>query len=472
MLKQWFKEAPIIEEQTRNHYRSSLKKFMDYVFEDTGSLHINLRDVKKEQRETKRQEKHEVLDNFLRQYINSTNREEFLRDIKGFAVQIKQDLAITTARGYFSGVKTFFEETQGWKITEKEMRKIRRRIFKKVKSETKDRIPTREELRKILNQLDPLARSFVLFLCSSGCRVGEAIQLEIQDIDLKGEKYGVPHAWIRKEVTKTEEGRIVFFSTEASEAIKVWLKGRKGKKKRTKNTNKKEGDIYHESEKVWNVTDQRIRQTWYKALKETELDEKDPSTGRYKLHLHSLRKYFNTKIQLSKQIRHALLGHSGDLEAVYTAFTKQELAEKYKDHMNDVAVFVEEDIQEWVDKRVEKQARKTRLDTVISILKAEGIDEQTIERIKSKHKAIASTDSDQVLTLEEDDKHQPQLGEKIDIGLMDFSKKEFTNLIDDLMELIEDQQTQKVVSEDELEQYLNKGWRYVDTNDQGVIIEK
>ena len=116
----------------------------------------------------------------------------------------------------------FFQD-KGVKIPDEDWKKIRRRGYmpKRVRAETRDKKPTKAMLKKILNYADLKSRAMILFLISSGARIGETLQLKKEDFDFEADP---PKAHIRRDYTKGGVGeRTVFFSYEAKDAIKDWL---------------------------------------------------------------------------------------------------------------------------------------------------------------------------------------------------------------------------------------------------------
>ena len=92
---------------------------------------------------------------------------------------------------------------------------------KRTIAETKDKAPTKQQLKNILNYLDIKGKALVLFLVSSGCKIGETLQLALKDIKLETDP---PTAHIRGKTTKGGVGeRTVYFSYEARDSIKAWL---------------------------------------------------------------------------------------------------------------------------------------------------------------------------------------------------------------------------------------------------------
>lgn len=64
-------------------------------------------------------------------------------------------------------------------------------------------------------------RAIVLSLLRTGMRIGELLNLTINDIDLKERKIMI------HEGLKNRRGRVVYYSDDASDALKLWLKERK-----------------------------------------------------------------------------------------------------------------------------------------------------------------------------------------------------------------------------------------------------
>ena len=91
-----------------------------------------------------------------------------------------------------------------------------------------DKVPSNAELRRILSHMDVKGKSLFLVLASSGMRIGEALRLKVEDVDLTSDP---PKINIRGEYTKTGNPRIAFISFEARESLEEWLKNREGELK-------------------------------------------------------------------------------------------------------------------------------------------------------------------------------------------------------------------------------------------------
>lgn len=241
-----------------------------------------------------------------------------------------------TVGTYVGAVKLFLQD-QGAKVSDDAWRKIKRRGFmpKRMKAETRDKKPSKVQLKQILNFADIKCRSSVLFQTSSGARIGETLQLKEEDFDLDADP---PRAVIRSEYTKGGiGGRTVYFSYEARDAIRDWL--------RIKNqTNRRGGGGSYDSERMFPWTSTTARFMWNMACDKAGLDMRDPVTGRRVYHLHSLRKFFRTKIGLDLDVTHALMGHTEYLDDAYLRLEEEgEIAEAYLEAMPNVSVYQVED---------------------------------------------------------------------------------------------------------------------------------
>ncbi|MHA1956764.1 MAG: tyrosine-type recombinase/integrase [Candidatus Thorarchaeota archaeon] len=86
-----------------------------------------------------------------------------------------------------------------------------------------DRVPTTEEIRRLLSHMPVQGRALFTLQASAGTRIGETVELRLDDMSLGSDP---PRAYLRPETTKSGDGRVVFFSVEAVEAIEEWLKVR------------------------------------------------------------------------------------------------------------------------------------------------------------------------------------------------------------------------------------------------------
>jgi septin family protein len=101
---------------------------------------------------------------------------------------------------------------------------------------------------------------------------------------------------------------------------------------------------------------------WNLACDRAGIGTKDNRTGRRIYHLHSLRKFFRTKIGLDIDLTNALMGHSQYFDASYLRLDQnKEVAEAYKEAIPTVSVYQVES-QEIEDMREETEEWKKDLE--------------------------------------------------------------------------------------------------------------
>jgi integrase len=273
-----------------------------------------------------------------KQVLGIESLEKYLHDNPDTEADIRKFLQALdgkpskTVSCYTQIVKVFLQN-HGVKVPDEAWKKIRRRGFmpKRVRAETEDRKPTKAMLKKILNYASLITRALILFLISSGARIGETLQLKKEDFDLEADP---PKAHIKREYTKGGVGeRIVFFSYEARDAIQDWLRIKDGLTKRGNH-----GDFSGET--VFPLNSNTARWMWNAACDKAGIGVKDKRTRRRIYHLHSLRKFFRTKIGLDLDIVSALMGHVEGLDKAYVRLDQdREIAEAYLEAMPNVSIY-------------------------------------------------------------------------------------------------------------------------------------
>jgi integrase len=255
-------------------------------------------------------------------------------DIKKFLISM-EDKPSKTINTYAGAVKVFFQD-QGVKVSDEAWNKIRRRGFmpKRVKAQTQDKKPSKPQLKQILNYADIKLRALTLFLISSGARIGETLQLKKDDFRLEADP---PRVHIRGEYTKGGVGeRTAYFSYEARDAIKDWL--------RIKDSMGKRDGTTYKDERVFSFSDSTASLMWNRACDKANVGIKDKRTDRRIYHLHSLRKFFRTKIGLDLDVTHALMGHAEYLDDFYLRLDEAgEIAAAYLEAMPNVSIYEVED---------------------------------------------------------------------------------------------------------------------------------
>jgi len=217
---------------------------------------------------------------------------------------------------------------------------------------TQDRIPTRHELRKIILEGKPIARTMFLLASCTGCRIGELTQLKLTDIPNLNNN----PIWIMLpgEITKTGDPRTVFVSDETAVYLRKWVN--EDREEYLKNIKHRMNQMsthekYKHFSKKHQTDDGRLfpisRQTaesyWQLMLKRANLDQRDTTTNMRVLHCHVLRKWFRTMMGKPMGIDacETVLGHSGYLTNEYRKIPEDELARIYYANQEYITVIQE-----------------------------------------------------------------------------------------------------------------------------------
>ncbi len=299
-----------------------------------------------------------------RYFSEERNHQE---DVQNLLVNLKES-APYTVRLYLSALKIFLMENDV-ELNPKFWRKIRGRI-KGSRALTLDKVPSNEELRRILTHLPVQGKALFLMLASSGMRIGEALQLKLEDLEMENDPVQVS---IRGEYTKTGNPRVAFMSREAKEVMQEWLKNRE----KYLETAVKKSKLYEkqvEDSRVFPFENTTAYTFWNKALGKAKFKQRDKETNRHRIHPHVLRKFFRTKMGsvISPDVVEALIGHEEYLTAVYRKHSVEDLADFYKQGEHSILVFT--DAGEVTKLRKEVKDHEKQLQTLVNNLATENID--------------------------------------------------------------------------------------------------
>jgi len=256
-----------------------------------------------------------------------------------------------------------------------------------------DKVPSNAELRQILSHMDVKGKSLFLVLASSGMRIGEALKLKVDDVDLTSEPARIN---IRGEYTKTGNSRIAFISSEAKEFLKEWLKIREDELKvAVKRSRYQKAE---EDRRIWAFEPTTAYYMWRTAIQKSGFAKKfqyNNGLERYTVHPHVLRKFFRTRMAtvIPVDVVEALMGHEGYLTEVYRRYSEEDLAKFYKQGEHTLLVFAD---NEGVAKlRAEVEETNKRLQTLINGLVAENME------LKAKLSSFEKQMSEMQKTIEE-----------------------------------------------------------------------
>jgi integrase len=268
--------------------------------------------------------------------LNITELDKYVKDSPNVTEDIRRYLTLLDGRPsktvstYTGAIKVFLQD-KGVKVPDGAWVKIRRRGFmpKRIRATTRDKKPTKPQIKRLLNYVDVKGKALILFLASSGARIGETLQLKEEDFNLEADP---PSVHIRGEIIKGGVGeRTTYFSYEARDAIKDWVSIKNGMGKR-------DGSTYKD-DRVFPFVVSTANDLFNRACDKAGIGTRDKRTGRRVYHLHSLRKFFRTKIGLDLDVTHSLMGHSEYLDQSYLRQEQEEIAKAYLEAMPNVSIY-------------------------------------------------------------------------------------------------------------------------------------
>ena len=356
---------------TKVVYKSAIFKFLEVVYG------ISRKGKKPSEKEKIKLEK------LANKYFSGER--DYFKDLLKFATSLN-DVPPKTAKTYFASVKEFLFYNN-IEISFRDLKNIKRKL-PKGNARTEELDLDIATITQIIEHMDIKGKALILFLGSSGMRIGEALQIELDDINMEA----VPALInIRGEYTKTGVQRYTFISKEAKTTLDEWLKVRESYLKSAQNRNKgfikngKGNEKSLDDNRVFPFSYSVVEQLWKNALTKSENLSFDKSTGRKQLRIHQLRKFFRSQLALGcpVEIVEALLGHEGYLTDAYRRYTKAQMGEHYLKHEHLLNITMPQDIKEMQsefknelnnnrklleDLFIENKAYKERLDNVEEIL--------------------------------------------------------------------------------------------------------
>jgi hypothetical protein len=196
-------------------------------------------------------------------------------------------------------------------------------------------------------------------MLSSGMRIGEALKIQLEDVDWQCTPLKIK---LKGEYTKNRKPRIVFVSNEARETIDQWMDRREqyieyAKKKYFKPSRKRRNGYYS---RLFPFSRPTASSMWRRALKKAGLDQRNKDTGFYIHRPHTLRKYFRTYHGAPVEIKEIIMGHEGYLTGSYVKYTIEELSEAYLSGMYGVAIFTDSKEMNTLKERIKQLESQQR----------------------------------------------------------------------------------------------------------------
>jgi integrase/recombinase XerD len=167
-----------------------------------------------------------------------------------------------------------------------------------------------EDVRQLLSVVDNVRnRAMVLMLLRTGMRIGELLALRVEDIDLGEQKVLI------YEARKTGTGRVVYFSSDAKDALVAWLEQKDPRE-----------DVLAYGKKYESITYSAARAMFVGYLKKAGLLHKGYS-------LHCLRHTFASELLnagMRLECLQPLLGHTSlEVTRRYARLTDKTREEEY-----------------------------------------------------------------------------------------------------------------------------------------------
>lgn len=256
------------------------------------------------------------------------NPDEFVEKVKGgaldpnetyrdFVVKLaSSNLAPKSVAAWSSALKKFFA-ANGIEIS--------RKVPIKVYNIHEDTLPSRDDLKKVLESSSLRTKVCVLLMSSAGLRIGELHQLKVGDVDLQKNP---PTLRIRATGAKERKGRITFITDETRKILEEYLSLRNNPEADAPLISREDGKpmSYQNLQFILNMA--------FRKFSEKE-------GKRFKLHPHSLRKWFKTQLiaaGVPGPIVDRLTGHARYLAQEYELYTEEQLRDWYMKGMENLSI--------------------------------------------------------------------------------------------------------------------------------------
>ena len=236
-----------------------------------------------------------------------------------------------------NSIKQFFHAVKGYLIhlgIEVYSEKCKQYVkLPKILRKRKEAI-TKEILVRVMSVVSFKLRVVFLVTISSGMRIGEIGGLRLSDIDFTSTPTKIR---IRAETTKTREERETFLTSEATVALKDYLKRYFDWNESQENSLLKNRNIFGRTSigkyiRKRNVNEQRasvdlLENILHEQLKRIPEFSGIGENGRRIFHFHALREFFYTTASnaTGSNFAHALMGHHSYLDTYYTLSEKDKV---------------------------------------------------------------------------------------------------------------------------------------------------
>lgn len=319
-----------------NNARASVINFLSFIYGVQPGTKDGL--TKKEEIES--------YNRLSEKYIADTTRDR-LTDAMQYASSQSASPPLT-AKSRLNGVRGFFGFNK-IEFSDRQWKQASGKLPKGKGARTREQEIDVVTIRAVLEHADIRMKSLVTFLCSTGCRINEALSLDISDVTFDGDK--IAKVSIPGQITKTGEPRECYCSTEAVRYLKEWLRIRESYMEvaGTRGNGIKvsrpaiEGDT-----RLFPFTDHTAGQSWNGLTTKAGFGETDSNTKRHTLHIHMFRKFFRSQLAMKcpVDVVEHLMGHEGYLAGNYVRITKAQIKESYAKGSSVLHIFGDADVAE------------------------------------------------------------------------------------------------------------------------------
>jgi integrase len=236
-----------------------------------------------------------------------------------------------------NSIKQFFHAVKGYLIhlgVEVYSEKCKQYVkLPKILRRRKEAI-TKAVLIRILGVVSFKLRVVFLVAISSGMRIGEIGGLKLSDINFTSTPTKIR---IRAETTKTREERETFLTSEATVALKDYLRKYFDWEESQENTHLRNRNIFGRTSigkyiRKKNIDEQRasvdlLENILHEQLKKIPEFSGIGENGRRIFHFHALREFFYTTASntAGSNFAHALMGHHSYLDTYYSLSEKEKI---------------------------------------------------------------------------------------------------------------------------------------------------
>lgn len=345
-LTEWLDKSFRVE-STKQGYISALQRFIRSVYGENALTkwdHSNVNvgsfgNVQENEEEMKKlmQQRIDELETQINRYVDDNRG--FEDDMRRFIIWMdEKEYAPGSINLAASRVKKFFsrQDRDDYGIHDDDWDDIRTGLMPEFVTITHDDILTKEQMKKVFQFLPLNGKALFSLMKDSSARVGAALAIKMNDINLDADP---PNVYLRK-TKKGVSPREVYFTPETVEAIRAWIK-----EKETKH--KKRGGFY-DRDMLFGFSYGNARSIWYRALRKAGLENKDSATKIRVYRLHTLRKFFRTQMGqagMNNDVIHGLMGHKEYLDDAYVRLSPKQLKETYKKYQHAVELYPPSDAE-------------------------------------------------------------------------------------------------------------------------------